>query len=96
MFPSLQWPYNKQPKTFAGDAAQMDKKDAAFHDSFKPRWGPMDALVCAKNDMTGTISEVHTRWHERFSIFSEGRDITVMKYNQTGEVCRLTFTSFMN
>ncbi|KAJ5168383.1 uncharacterized protein N7482_003977 [Penicillium canariense] len=79
----FEWPYNKQPKTFAGDSAQMDKTDAAFHDSFKPRWGPMDSIVCAKNNMTEPLSESSQRWKERFSVFSEGRDVAVLRYSQT-------------
>ncbi|KAJ5264411.1 hypothetical protein N7505_008332 [Penicillium chrysogenum] len=81
----FEWPYNKQPKTFAGDTTQMSESDAAFHDSFKPRWGPMDSLVCAKNDMEDTILGVNQTWKETFSIFSEERDIAVMAYNQSGE-----------
>ncbi|OQE43734.1 hypothetical protein PENCOP_c003G08236 [Penicillium coprophilum] len=80
----FEWPYNKQPKTFAGDATQMSESDAAFHDSFKPRWGPMESLICAKNDMD-TILGVNQTWKESFSIFSEERDIAVMTYNQSGE-----------
>ncbi|CAI7637015.1 unnamed protein product [Penicillium discolor] len=82
----FEWPYNKQPKTFAGDTTQMSESDAAFHDSFKPRWGPMDSLVCAKNDMEDTILGVNQTWKESFSVFSEERDIAVMTYNQSGEV----------
>jgi nuclear pore complex protein Nup98-Nup96 len=66
----------------------MSQKDAVFHDSFKPRWGLMDSIVCAKDDMTEPISGVNNRWQERLSVFSEGRDIAVFKYHQTGEVCR--------
>ncbi|KAJ5521898.1 hypothetical protein N7527_006013 [Penicillium freii] len=82
----FEWPYNKQPKTFAGDTTQMSESDAAFHDSFKPRWGPMDSLVCAKNDMEDTILGVNQTWKESFSVFSEDRDIAVMTYNPSGEV----------
>lgn len=65
----------------------MSESDAAFHDSFKPRWGPMDSLICAKNDMGDTILGVNQTWKEIFSVFSEERDISVMTYNQSGEVC---------
>ncbi|KAJ5304924.1 uncharacterized protein N7443_004584 [Penicillium atrosanguineum] len=78
----FEWPYNKQPKTFAGDETQMDTKDIAFHESFKPRWGPMDSLVCAKSDME-PLPDADQRWQERFSVFSEARDIAVMGYNQS-------------
>jgi nuclear pore complex protein Nup98-Nup96 len=88
LFSSLvQWPYNKQPKTFAGDSTQMDKTDAAFHESFKPRWGPMDSIVCVRNDITGPLSESNQRWKERFSVFSEGRDVAVLQYSQSRTVC---------
>ncbi|OGE51926.1 hypothetical protein PENARI_c011G00527 [Penicillium arizonense] len=81
----IEWPYNKQPKTFAGDATQMTEIDAAFHDSFKPRWGPQDSLVCGKTDMQETISEVSQTWQEKFTVFSEGGDVAVMTYNKTSE-----------
>ena len=69
----------------------MSESDAAFHDSFKPRWGPMDSLICAKSDMEDTILGVNQTWKEGFSIFSEERDIAVMAYNQSGEVCLSRF-----
>lgn len=64
----------------------MDQRDVAFHDSFKPRWGPMDTLVCAKDDMK-PLSGAEERWQERFSVFSEGRDIAVMVFNKSSSVC---------
>ncbi|KAJ5544262.1 hypothetical protein N7513_007073 [Penicillium frequentans] len=76
----LEWPYNKQPKTFA-DTAQMDEKDFAFHESFKPRWGPMDTIICAKDDLHEPFSDTNNRWKERYSIFSEARDVTILGYN---------------
>ncbi|KAK7515235.1 nuclear protein 96-domain-containing protein [Phyllosticta citriasiana] len=33
----LEWPYQKTPKT-GDDLGEMDERDKAFHDSFKPRW----------------------------------------------------------
>ncbi|KAJ5779339.1 hypothetical protein N7457_007059 [Penicillium paradoxum] len=82
----FEWPYNKQPKTFAGDATQMTESDAAFHGSFKPRWGPMDSLVCAKTDMKDIILGVSHAWKESFSLSSEERDVAVMTYNKSAEV----------
>lgn len=70
----------------------MDAKDVAFHDSFKPRWGPMDSLVCAKSDME-PLPDADQRWQERFSVFSEARDIAVMGYNQSSNVCDPEFNS---
>ncbi|KAJ5093555.1 hypothetical protein N7456_009416 [Penicillium angulare] len=81
----FEWPYPKQPKTFADDTTPMDQKDLAFHESFKPRWGPMDSIVCAKGDFTAPIEGTGNRWNERFSIFSEGRDVAVMDYSQPTE-----------
>lgn len=73
----------------------MDAKDVAFHDSFKPRWGPMDSLVCAKSDME-PLSDADQRWQERFSVFSEARDVAVMGYNQSSDVCALILLSISN
>ncbi|KAK8179120.1 nuclear protein 96-domain-containing protein [Phyllosticta citribraziliensis] len=33
----LEWPYQKTPKT-GDDLAEMDEREKAFHDSFKPSW----------------------------------------------------------
>lgn len=63
----------------------MDQRDVAFHDSFKPRWGPMDTLVCA-DDMKFLFG-AEERWQERFSVFSEGRDVAVMGFNKCSSVC---------
>lgn len=65
----------------------MTETDAAFYDSFKPRWGPMDTLVCAKSDMEDSILAIKHTWKESFTILSEERDIAVMKYNKPAEVC---------
>lgn len=75
-----QWPYNKQPKTFAGDQGQMNQEDAAFHDSFKPRWGPFNSIVCAKNNFSKPLSGINNRWKEVVSVFSEGRDIAILMH----------------
>lgn len=58
----------------------MNEQDAAFHDSFKPRWGPMDSLVCAKNDFSKPVSGIKNRWQEMVSVFSEGRDIAILTH----------------
>lgn len=73
----------------------MSQKDVAFHDSFKPRWGLMDSIVCAKDVMTEPISGVNNRWQERLSVFSEGRDIAIFKYHQTGEVSGFDLSVFL-
>jgi nuclear pore complex protein Nup98-Nup96 len=64
----------------------MDEKDTAFHESFKPRWGPMDTIICAKDDLNEPFSDTNTRWKERYSIFSEARDVTILGYNPPTEV----------
>ncbi|KAJ5923556.1 hypothetical protein N7454_008801 [Penicillium verhagenii] len=81
----FEWPYNKQPKTFADNTSQMDETDSAFHESFKPRWGPMDSIICAKNDLNEPLSEINHQWRERYSVFSEARDVTVLGYSQPVE-----------
>lgn len=83
---SLQWPYSKQPKTFATDSNELTEDDIAFHHSFKPRWGPMDSIICAKNDMRNTLPDPGEPWEQGFSITSEGRDIVLLAFNKTPEV----------
>ena len=67
----------------------MNQPDLDSHDSFKPRWGPRDTIVCAKNDMTGPIASAKNRWQECFSVFSEGRDIAVLENIRPVQVCVL-------
>ncbi|KAJ5899679.1 hypothetical protein N7495_004423 [Penicillium taxi] len=85
----FEWPYNKQPKTFAGDNHKMTAADAhfvEFHESFKPRWGPMDSIVLVNTDMKGgPLVGANKRWSQRHTIFSEGGDLSVLGYNQFPE-----------
>ncbi|KAL5340473.1 nuclear protein 96-domain-containing protein [Aspergillus crustosus] len=80
----FEWPYNKQPKTFAGESNEMSKDDLDFHHSFKPRWGPANSLICASND-------IHDHrygdqyWREKLSVTSDGRDITLFVSGQTAQ-----------
>jgi nuclear pore complex protein Nup98-Nup96 len=80
----FEWPYNKQPKTFAGESNEMSKDDLDFHHSFKPRWGPVDLLICAKNGM-GNHQYGDQHWSEKFSVISEGRDIAILGSRRTAE-----------
>ncbi|RAQ42529.1 nucleoporin SONB [Aspergillus flavus] len=80
----FEWPYNKKPKTFAGDSNELSQDDLAFHHSFKPRWGPEDSIICVKNGI-GDIHSADGRWEQRFSITSEERDITLLASNKTPE-----------
>lgn len=73
----------------------MNETDAQFHDSFKPRWGPRDTIVCAKNDMTESISGVNNRWQERFTVFSEERDVAVLERTRSVLVCVRGLVSFV-
>ncbi|KAL2813182.1 nuclear protein 96-domain-containing protein [Aspergillus cavernicola] len=75
-FEPPQWPYNKQPKTFAGESNEMGKDDLDFHHSFKPRWGPVNSLLCARNELSKN-QDGGLDWREKFSITSEGRDIAL-------------------
>ncbi|GFF98348.1 nucleoporin NUP145 [Aspergillus lentulus] len=81
----FEWPYNKQPKTFAGESNELNEDDLAFHHSFKPRWGPMDSIICARNDMAEVSPQTGTRWEEKFSVTSEERDIKVMAFKKDSE-----------
>ena len=65
----------------------MTQHDAAFHDSFKPRWGPMDTLICAKSGMMNDPKpNTCRRWEKGISVTSEGRDIALLKFTQKLEV----------
>ncbi|KAL4891913.1 nuclear protein 96-domain-containing protein [Aspergillus ambiguus] len=77
----FEWPYNKKPKTFAGESNELSGDDLAFHHSFKPRWGPADTLITAKNDVNDVASD-DGRWEQKFSIASEGRDIVLLALSQ--------------
>ncbi|KAL4908180.1 nuclear protein 96-domain-containing protein [Aspergillus multicolor] len=80
----FEWPYHKQPKTFAGESNEMSKDDLDFHHSFKPRWGPVNSLICAKGEMSDRrYGDLH--WREKFSVTSEGRDIAVFGSRQSAE-----------
>ncbi|KAL1870974.1 hypothetical protein Plec18167_007281 [Paecilomyces lecythidis] len=81
----LQWPYSKQPKTFATDSNELTEDDIAFHHSFKPRWGPMDSIICARNDMRHSLPEPGEPWEQGLSITSEGRDVVLLAFNKTPE-----------
>jgi nuclear pore complex protein Nup98-Nup96 len=63
----------------------MSEDEIAFHHSFKPRWGHMDALVFATDGMRGSYSDL-SPWEQRFSVTSEGRDINVLSFNKSWEV----------
>jgi len=62
----------------------MSKDDLDFHHSFKPRWGPVNSLICAKSDM-GDYGRRDPHWREKLSITSEGRDIVVLASGRTSE-----------
>ncbi|KAE8145513.1 nuclear protein 96-domain-containing protein [Aspergillus avenaceus] len=80
----FEWPYNKKPKTFAGDSNELSGDDIAFHHSFKPRWGPADSLLCAKNEMADA-NRKDDRWEQKLSITSEGRDVVLLTLSKTPE-----------
>ncbi|KAI9373807.1 nuclear protein 96-domain-containing protein [Aspergillus egyptiacus] len=73
----FEWPYHKQPKSFAGELNEMSKDDLDFHHSFKPRWGTFNSLLCAKSNFSVT-QYADLDWREKFSITSEGRDIALL------------------
>lgn len=82
----MQWPYSKKPKTFASSTNELTEDDIAFHHSFKPRWGPMDAIISVKNDMRDSLPDVGKPWEHGFSVTSEERDIVVLAFNKAPEV----------
>ncbi|KAL1983062.1 hypothetical protein VTN96DRAFT_545 [Rasamsonia emersonii] len=81
----FEWPYSKKPKTFASSTNELTEDDIAFHHSFKPRWGPMDAIISVKNDMRDSLPDVGKPWEHGFSVTSEERDIVVLAFNKAPE-----------
>ncbi|OJJ49056.1 hypothetical protein ASPZODRAFT_1385725 [Penicilliopsis zonata CBS 506.65] len=84
----FEWPYHKQPKT-AGESNELTESDLAFHHSFKPRWGPMDTFICAKNDMRERLPDPNEPWEQGISVTSEGRDIVLLAFNKPDESCQM-------
>ncbi|GKZ89861.1 hypothetical protein AnigIFM59636_001108 [Aspergillus niger] len=76
----LEWPYNKKPKTFAGESHELSEDDLAFHHSFKPRWGTLNSLLCVKNDMAD-VQAGDSAWRHKLSLTSEGRDVALLEFN---------------
>ncbi|KAK2768433.1 hypothetical protein FQN54_000288 [Arachnomyces sp. PD_36] len=85
----FEWPYSKTPKTFAGqeddDEDGMDENEAAFHDSFKPRWGPRATLICPTADVRDSVHGTDQPWEEGMSIVSEGRSVSLLKFGAKDE-----------
>ncbi|KAL8304478.1 hypothetical protein RB600_007749 [Gaeumannomyces tritici] len=46
--PFIKWPYQKQHQRDSTDATKMNPRERQFHLSFKPRWGPGNALLVVK------------------------------------------------
>ncbi|KAI9814647.1 MAG: Nuclear pore complex protein Nup98-Nup96 [Pycnora praestabilis] len=44
----FEWPYAKKSKTYDADETSMDPMEKAFHDSYKPSWGPNGTLLYAQ------------------------------------------------
>ncbi|PYH45274.1 uncharacterized protein BP01DRAFT_365748 [Aspergillus saccharolyticus JOP 1030-1] len=79
-----EWPYHKQPKTYAGESNELSADDLAFHHSFKPRWGPGNSLLCVRNSFS-PIEAGLSRWDHRLSVTSEGRDVSLLSYSKVDE-----------
>jgi nuclear pore complex protein Nup98-Nup96 len=82
----MQWPYSKQPKTFASSTNELTEDDIAFHHSFKPRWGPMDSIISVRNDTRESLPDPDQPWEQGFLVPSEERDIVVLAFNKALEV----------
>ncbi|KKZ68018.1 hypothetical protein EMCG_06360 [[Emmonsia] crescens] len=76
----FQWPYPKQPKTVGGNAKDMSENDIMFHNSFKPKFGCMDNLICPR--APGSIDRSEAPWNQAGALSSEGRTIVLHKYEQ--------------
>lgn len=64
----------------------MTQEDVAFHHSFKPRWGPLDTLICAKNHTTNdAYFDGNPRWQYGAHVTSGGRGVNLLMANQAVE-----------
>ncbi|RAH43280.1 uncharacterized protein BO95DRAFT_502161 [Aspergillus brunneoviolaceus CBS 621.78] len=79
-----EWPYHKQPKTYAGESNELSADDLAFHYSFKPRWGPSNALLCVRNN-ADSVEAGLSYWEHSLTVTSEGRDVSILKYRKPNE-----------
>ncbi|PLB55023.1 hypothetical protein P170DRAFT_421646 [Aspergillus steynii IBT 23096] len=79
----FEWPYSKTPKTFAGESNELTEDDLAFHHSFKPRWGPVDSIICVQNGLSDACSD--DRWQPQLSVTSEERDVVLLAFKNTAE-----------
>lgn len=65
----------------------MDEIEFAFHDSFKPRWGPRSTLLCPKSEIKDSMGDSDQPWEDGISIVSEGRSVSLLKFGGSNEVC---------
>ncbi|KAK1138831.1 hypothetical protein N8T08_001748 [Aspergillus melleus] len=79
----FEWPYSKTPKTFAGESNELTEDDLAFHHSFKPRWGPVNSLICVQNGLRDAGSD--DRWQPELSVTSEERDIALLAFKNPAD-----------
>ncbi|EGE86857.1 nucleoporin SONB [Blastomyces dermatitidis ATCC 18188] len=76
----FQWPYPKQSKTVGGNVKDMSENDIMFHNSFKPKFGCMDNLICPR--IPGSIGRSEAPWNQAGALSSDGRTIVLHKYDQ--------------
>ncbi|QSS60583.1 nucleoporin SONB [Histoplasma capsulatum] len=76
----FQWPYRKQSKTVGGNTKDMSEDDILFHNSFKPKFGCTDNLICPR--IPGSINRSEAPWNQAGALSSEGRTIVLHKYDQ--------------
>ncbi|ODH49361.1 hypothetical protein GX48_04572 [Paracoccidioides brasiliensis] len=75
----FQWPYAKQPKSVGGNVKDMPESDIMFHNSFKPKFGCMDNLICPR--APGSIARSEAPWNQAGGLSSEGRTIVLHSYD---------------
>lgn len=68
----LQWPYAKRTKP--NDTDSMNAEDKAFHQSFKPAWGPDSTLIYTTSGDAASMHEGLVA-NTKSSIVSQHRDV---------------------
>lgn len=70
----------------------MSEDDILFHNSFKPKFGCTDNLICPR--IPGSINRSEAPWNQAGALSSEGRTIVLHKYDQPALVSDGTLTVF--
>ncbi|KAK8254279.1 nuclear protein 96-domain-containing protein [Phyllosticta capitalensis] len=84
----LEWPYQKTPKT-GDDLGEMDERDHAFHDSFKPSWTPDGGFTYA---VPGSAPRMRGNFFNNVgrSLVGQRRDVRFAKFATPDDIWSTT------